>query len=116
MKKTKTTAPKEARSKFISDFMLQMNSLAVLDGNFRSFIVRKYLAAIERLDGEKLTTPQKWDKTDRSILFKEYDEIESQVKLLRIFSDGFMFDSGINSAWRNMLNTFNPGFNPEIIY
>lgn len=105
MKKEIKKSRKDSRFDHLVEFTKMINSMVVLDGMSRGYIILQYQTAISRLTGLKITNKVYADMT-REDLFKEYDDMEKQFKMLNIFSDAFY--RAISIQWNYMLNTFNP--------
>lgn len=82
-----------------------MDSMRVLSPEIRDYIMEEYWTARARVSKMRITE-KSWPKLTREELWREHDEMESQLQNLRIFSDDFY--SILYRMWYEMLNAFNP--------
>lgn len=105
MKKEIKKSRKDARFDHLIELTKTINAMIVLDSVARGYILSQYQNAISRLTALKITNKVYADM-NRQDLFKEYDELEKQFKMLNIFSDESY--RAVSTQWSYMLNTFNP--------
>ena len=98
----------EARKYIYEKFEKKITNLHVLSDETRFFILGAFTKTQLRFSDMKFTK-KSWDKyTEDSNkgLWKDYLELELQLKMLTIFSDTFF--SALYLAWYELIQVFNP--------
>jgi len=104
--KTKTESPRDKmRKQVLFKLQQKLNALIVIDGATKAHIMNTFHNHDKTLSKMKLTE-KKWSALGNEQLWKTYNELEEQFKMLNIFSDKFF--SILHTAYFELAQVHNP--------